>query len=84
MILTEQRGEEIAGAIKSILLLLGSITEEELQAIKMEAERDSALGPFFNPSAYLGERFHLNQKMNMIAERLLELKRGLYEHNTRR
>lgn len=74
MVLTKQRGEEIATVIRSILLLVASISEEELKNIRDEAKRDSAIGPFFNPTAYLGERFHLNRRMGLIAKSLLELK----------
>jgi len=75
-ILSEERSEEIGVALRSILLLLDSITEEELQAICLEAERDNAFGPFLNPTAYQsGGRFQVNKQMKVVASGLLELKR---------
>lgn len=76
MILTAERGQQIGDTIRSILENLASITEEELEDLQTEAQRDSAFGPFLDPTAYQGgQRFDLNRKMKLMAEALLELKR---------
>jgi len=78
VILSRERSEEIGTAIRSMLILLGSITEEELQPICAEAERDSAFSPFSNPTAYQdGGRFQVNKQVKTIANGLLVLKKEL-------
>lgn len=84
VILSEERSGEIGVAMRSILLLLGSITEEELRAICSEADKDSAFGPFLDPTAYQsGSRFRLNNQAKMIAKGLLEVKQALVSDKRR-
>jgi len=78
MAITRQRALEIASVIYAIFDHLDSITEEELQELQTEAQKDSAVGPFLDPSAYQGgARFKLNQAMGIIAKSLSELKTQL-------
>ena len=78
VIVSTERSEEIGVAIRSMVFLLDSITEEELQTICIEAERDSAFGPFLDPTAYQsGDKFRLNRQMKIVANGLLALKKEL-------
>jgi len=70
----------VADTILQIGVLLLSIPTEMLEATIASTERDIAIGPMLDPTAYLsGERFDMLARVKRRTKKLIELKKMFEE-----